>query len=99
MITKCEVRLASLAALELHQGDVLWDVGAGSGSVSVEAARLSNDLRVFAIERSPAAVADIVDNIRRFDLTNMQTVPAKRPTYFLRCRIHKLFSSVAPAAD
>ena len=41
MITRREVRLIALAELELHGDDVLWDIGAGSGSVSLEAARLS----------------------------------------------------------
>ena len=53
MITKSEVRAAALSKLQLHGSAMLWDVGAGSGSVSVEAARLAPGLRVFAVERNP----------------------------------------------
>jgi precorrin-6B C5,15-methyltransferase / cobalt-precorrin-6B C5,C15-methyltransferase len=55
MITKSEVRAVVLARLELPAEGVLWDVGAGSGSVAVEAAGLVPGLAVFAVERDPAA--------------------------------------------
>ena len=51
MITKAEVRAVVLGKLDLPQQGVLWDVGAGSGSVGIEAARLAPRLRVIAIER------------------------------------------------
>lgn len=53
LITKPEVRAVVLGKLELHAGVTLWDVGAGSGSVSVEAARLAPGLRAWAVERHP----------------------------------------------
>jgi precorrin-6B C5,15-methyltransferase / cobalt-precorrin-6B C5,C15-methyltransferase len=52
MITKAEVRAIALGKLDLPSVGVLWDVGAGSGSVAVECARLAPDLRVVAIERN-----------------------------------------------
>jgi precorrin-6Y C5,15-methyltransferase (decarboxylating) len=51
MITKAEVRAVALGKLEVPPVGVLWDVGAGSGSVAVECARLAPDLRVIAVER------------------------------------------------
>ena len=51
MITKAEVRAVALGKLGLPPAGVLWDVGAGSGSVTVECARLSPGLRVFAVDR------------------------------------------------
>ena len=51
MITKAEVRAVALGKLGLPPAGVLWDVGAGSGSVAVECARLSPGLRVFAVDR------------------------------------------------
>jgi precorrin-6Y C5,15-methyltransferase (decarboxylating) len=51
MITKAEVRAIALGKLDLPQRGVLWDVGAGSGSVAVECARLAPGLQVVAIER------------------------------------------------
>ncbi len=51
MITKAEVRAAALGKLALSPVGVLWDVGAGSGSVAVDCARLAPGLRVIAVER------------------------------------------------
>ena len=62
MITKSEVRAVVLARLDLPAAGVLWDVGAGSGSVGIEAAALVPGLRVVAIERDPAACARIRAN-------------------------------------
>lgn len=53
MITKAEVRAVALGKLGLPSAGVLWDVGAGSGSVSAECCRLAPGLRVFAVERAP----------------------------------------------
>jgi precorrin-6Y C5,15-methyltransferase (decarboxylating) len=52
MITKAEVRAIALGKLDLVASGVLWDVGAGSGSVAVECARLMPDLHVIAVERN-----------------------------------------------
>jgi precorrin-6B C5,15-methyltransferase / cobalt-precorrin-6B C5,C15-methyltransferase len=62
MITKSEVRAVVLARLEVPADGVLWDVGAGSGSVGLEAAGLMPGLRVFAVERDPAACAHVRAN-------------------------------------
>src|SRR3954471_542906 len=53
MITKAEVRAVALGRLDLPPAGVMWDVGAGSGSVAVECARLVPGLPVFAVERRP----------------------------------------------
>jgi precorrin-6Y C5,15-methyltransferase (decarboxylating) len=62
MITKSEVRAVVLARLELPATGVLWDVGAGSGSVGIEAAGLVPGLRVLAVERDAVACARIRAN-------------------------------------
>jgi precorrin-6Y C5,15-methyltransferase (decarboxylating) len=67
-ITKAEVRAVSLSKLRLRPGAVLWDVGAGCGSVSLEAAPLLVGGRVYAVERDPA------------QLEYLQTNAAARPT-------------------
>ncbi|MGQ4808427.1 Cobalamin biosynthesis bifunctional protein CbiET [Candidatus Entotheonellaceae bacterium PAL068K] len=79
MITKRELRLIALGYLALHPDEVLWDIGAGSGAVALEAARLAATLRVFAIERSAQALAQITDNIRTFALPNVQPVLGEAP--------------------
>lgn len=60
MVTKAEVRAVALGKLALPVTGVLWDVGAGSGSVAVECARLAPGVEVFAVERND----DDVDRIR-----------------------------------
>jgi precorrin-6B C5,15-methyltransferase / cobalt-precorrin-6B C5,C15-methyltransferase len=67
MITKAEVRAVALGKLALPTTGVLWDVGAGSGSVAVEAARLRAGLRVFAIESDAASANRIRENARAHD--------------------------------
>ncbi|HEY2674242.1 MAG TPA: precorrin-6y C5,15-methyltransferase (decarboxylating) subunit CbiE [Rugosimonospora sp.] len=63
MITRAEVRALALARLGSRLGDMLWDVGAGSGSVAVEGARFG--AAVLAVERDPAACASIRANAAR----------------------------------
>ena len=65
LITKPEVRAVSLSKLRLQPGGVLWDVGAGSGSVAIEAAGLATGLRVYAIERAPERVQMLKANIAK----------------------------------
>lgn len=62
MITKAEVRAVALGKLALPSTGVLWDLGAGSGSVAVEAARLAPGLRVVAVERDADQAARATEN-------------------------------------
>lgn len=66
MVTKAEVRAVALGKLELPAAGVLWDVGAGSGSVAIEAARLRPGLAVHAVERSPEDVERVTANAASF---------------------------------
>ena len=65
LITKAEVRAVSLSKLGLSDGAVLWDVGAGSGSLAIEAARLIPRLRAFAVERSTKQIRLLKRNLDR----------------------------------
>jgi len=65
VFTKVPVRAVSLAALAVRPGDVVWDVGAGTGSVALEASLLNAGGPVFALERDPERHALLVQNIRR----------------------------------
>ena len=62
LITKDEVRAVTLHALRLPEEGVLWDIGAGSGAVSIEAARLCPGLRVFAVEKDEGQLGLIRQN-------------------------------------
>ncbi len=79
LITKDEVRAVSLHKLRLPQKGILWDVGAGSGSVSVEAARLSPGLKVYAIERSGEQLTHIEENRMRFGVGNVAITSGEAP--------------------
>jgi precorrin-6Y C5,15-methyltransferase (decarboxylating) len=79
LITKREIRLISLAQLAIRPGDTVWDVGAGSGSVAIEAARLVPDGRVFAIEVDPEGVAICEDNARAHGADNVTVIAGRAP--------------------
>ena len=79
LITKWPVRAAGLAALRIAPGHTVWDLGAGSGAVSVEAAALAHDGLVVAVERDAARIALIEENRRRFHAPNLHVVHADLP--------------------
>ncbi len=79
LITKNEVRAASLHALRLPRQGVLWDVGAGSGSVGLEAARLFPELQVFAVEREEEQVKNIQKNREQFQAWNLKLLQGGAP--------------------
>lgn len=79
LITKREVRLLSLAALELRSDSVVWDVGAGSGSVAIEAAMLAPEGRVFAVEVDPEGIELCRENVRTHGADNVQVVAGRAP--------------------
>jgi precorrin-6Y C5,15-methyltransferase (decarboxylating) len=64
LVTKGEVRAAALGKLALPDAGVVWDIGAGSGSVAIEIAALAPRLRVLAIEQHAADAARVADNAR-----------------------------------
>lgn len=78
-MTKQEVRAAALAKLAVRPGDTLWDVGAGTGSVSVELALAAPRGRVFAVECQEEACSLIRHNRRRFSAWNLQLVEGRAP--------------------
>ncbi len=78
MITKSEVRAVALGKLELPTSGVLWDVGAGSGSVAVECAALCPGLRVIAIERSAEDASRIELNASSYGV-NIEVVLGEAP--------------------
>lgn len=78
-MTKQEVRSVSLSKLELCKRDIFYDIGAGTGSVSIEAARLLSEGYVYALERDGASVELIHDNVRKFQLENIQVIENYAP--------------------
>jgi precorrin-6Y C5,15-methyltransferase (decarboxylating) len=79
LITKREVRMLSLAALGLCERSVVWDVGAGSGSVGIEAALIARKGRVYAVETDAESVGIIADNVRALCADNVRVVHGLAP--------------------
>jgi len=77
MITKMEVRAVVLASLQLGPGQVLWDIGAATGSVSIEAARIADLDRVFAVERNEARYSHLLKNLEKFGARGVRALRAK----------------------
>ncbi|HWR89538.1 MAG TPA: precorrin-6y C5,15-methyltransferase (decarboxylating) subunit CbiE [Dissulfurispiraceae bacterium] len=79
LITKDEVRAVAIHALRLPEQGVLWDIGAGSGSLSVEAARLSPGLSVLSVERSEEQLRHIGENREKFACRNIEIRAGEAP--------------------
>lgn len=79
MITKQEVRAVTLAKLALQDDLILWDIGAGSGSVCIEASNLIPNGKLFAIEKNPQALLHLRDNLKKFSARNVHLVEAYAP--------------------
>ncbi|MDD1620842.1 MAG: precorrin-6y C5,15-methyltransferase (decarboxylating) subunit CbiE [Methylococcaceae bacterium] len=81
LITKREVRAVSLARMQLRRDSIVWDIGAGSGSVGLEAARLCADGHVFAIEKNADDIANVQENYAAWGISNYTFVHGKAPQY------------------
>jgi precorrin-6B C5,15-methyltransferase / cobalt-precorrin-6B C5,C15-methyltransferase len=78
-LTKREVRAVTLAALAPQPGQLLWDVGAGCGSISIEWMRSHGRCRAIAIEQNPDRLQMIADNAAALGTPNLKLVAGKAP--------------------
>ncbi len=78
-MTKSEVRGLSVEKLRLQEDSVAWDVGAGTGSVTVEMALQAFEGQVWAVEKKPEAAALIEENCRTFGTPNVHVVEGTAP--------------------
>ncbi|MEM9903594.1 MAG: precorrin-6y C5,15-methyltransferase (decarboxylating) subunit CbiE [Cyanobacteria bacterium P01_D01_bin.44] len=79
LMTKREVRVLALAELALAPNQIIWDIGAGTGSVSIEMARLTPSSQIYAIEKTAAGGQLIAQNCRRFEVANIQVIQGSAP--------------------
>jgi precorrin-6Y C5,15-methyltransferase (decarboxylating) len=79
LLTPAEVRAIALAQLDLGPSSTVWDIGAGSGSVAVEAAQLAAKGTTFAIEMDPEDQQLITANAERFGVKNLRPVLGRAP--------------------
>jgi precorrin-6Y C5,15-methyltransferase (decarboxylating) CbiT subunit len=78
-MTKEEVRVLTLAKLRVKPGGQILDVGAGTGSITVECARLLPGGQVWAVERDSLAVGLIRENCQKFGLENVRIIEGEAP--------------------
>lgn len=78
-MTKQEVRILTLIKAKISLADVVYDIGAGTGSISIEAARIANEGKVFAIERNPEGISLIRENMKKFQVDNVEVVSGEAP--------------------
>jgi precorrin-6Y C5,15-methyltransferase (decarboxylating) len=82
LLTPAEVRAIALAQLDIAPSSIVWDVGAGSGSVSIEAAQMASDGSVYAIEMDAEEYGLIRENAERFGVANVSAILGRAPEAF-----------------
>ncbi len=79
-MTKSEIRILTLTKAQIGEKDFVADIGAGTGSISIEAARIASKGYVFAVEKNPAAVKLITQNAEKFEVGNIVIINAEAPS-------------------
>src|SRR5205807_6628279 len=82
LITQAEVRAIALAQMDVQPGCVVWDIGAGSGAVAIEAAQLSQPGMVYAIEQDAADYHLLLANAQTFGVRNLTAIHGSAPAVF-----------------
>lgn len=78
-MTKKEIRVAAISSLEIRSGAVVYDIGSGTGSIAVECAMLSPDIKVYAFECNEKAQKLLRENIGQFGTANVYPVDGMAP--------------------
>ncbi|CAN2040491.1 precorrin-6Y C5,15-methyltransferase (decarboxylating) [Candidatus Magnetomoraceae bacterium gMMP-15] len=79
LITKSEIRAVTISKLCLSTNHILWDLGAGSGSVAIEASLMIKKGRIFAVEQHAERIKQIENNKKRFNVTNLKIIQSVLP--------------------
>lgn len=78
-MTKQEIRILTLAKAQLKPDSVVVDIGAGTGSITIEAAQIATRGKIFAVERKLEAVELIRRNVEKFSVDNVEIICAAAP--------------------
>ena len=81
-MTKAETRVQVIAKAQISKHDHVVDIGAGTGSISIEAAGLASEGVVYAIEHNPEAQELILANKQKFNVSNLRLIPGAAPDVF-----------------
>ena len=98
-ITKREVRAITLSALAPRRGELLWDIGAGSGSIAIEWMLADPSMRAIAIEADPERAARIRRNADAFGVPGLAVVEGTAPEALAGLQRRTRSSSAAAARD
>ena len=79
LVTQAEVRAIALAQMNIRATSVVWDIGAGSGSVAIEAAQLASHGTVYAVEKDAADFQLMRANAERFGVGNLRAIHGRAP--------------------
>ncbi len=90
-MTKEEIREVSICKLGLRKNSVLWDIGSGTGTISVEAALLSDDVKVYAFEKKEDAYLLSDRNIKKYNLENIILINGEAPDDFEKAKMYDGF--------
>jgi precorrin-6B C5,15-methyltransferase / cobalt-precorrin-6B C5,C15-methyltransferase len=82
-LTKREIRAVTLASLAPCPGQLLWDVGAGNGSIAIEWLRSHPRNRAVAVEQHPQRLQNIVANATKLGVPNLQVISGQAPTILI----------------
>jgi precorrin-6B C5,15-methyltransferase / cobalt-precorrin-6B C5,C15-methyltransferase len=88
LITKTEVRVLALSKLRVFPGACVWDIGAATGSVAIEAARLSGHGPVWAFEKNAEDCENVRENIARFGTPTVRVVHGAAPEALAQAKDH-----------
>lgn len=83
-MTKEEVRTVTISKLRLGKDKVFWDIGSGTGSVSVQAAIMYPGIRICSIEHDPEGISLIHKNIEKFGTEGIEVIEGEAPDCFDR---------------
>ena len=78
-ITKSEIRAITISKLEPLNSSIMWDIGGGSGSVSIEWAKINSGAKIFTIEQNKKRIAYIRENIKKFGIKNIVVLHESAP--------------------
>lgn len=88
LITKAEVRALALSKLRVFPGACVWDIGAATGSVAIEAARLSGHGPVWAFEKNAEDCDNVRENVARFGTPTVRVVRGAAPEALAQAKDH-----------